>query len=683
MRGADGSGQRPDRRDRAGRSERCRRSAAAFAASTHFNPVVLACACATPRAAVRSRSATSIPRRSSSRASRRTAASSRRSSGPACGTARWRDWKTVFVEVPEATFTPVKTVNDLLRPAHQPRRAEREGRPTWTPSSSPAAPASSARTSSAWRSRETDGARRRARQADLRRQPARASPTCGATRASPSCRATSPTARLVDRALRRAPADVGRQLRRREPRRPLDRRPARLRRDQHRRHLRAARRRARLLRASSTPTARERFRFLHVSTDEVYGSLGADRALHRDDAVRAELALLRLEGGRRPPGARLPRHLRAADADHQLLEQLRPVPVSREADPADDPQRARGQPLPIYGDGGNVRDWLYVEDHCAGILLVLERGQAGRDVQHRRRATSARNLAAGRPPLRTARRARAGRAPTRRCAAKGLGRYADLKTLRRRPARPRPALRHRRQQDPPRARLDAAPRLRVRPRARRCAGTSPTAPGARPCRRAATGASASAATVAARRAERAARRARSHHAQGHHPRRRLRHAAVSADARGQQAAAAGLRQADDLLSAVDADAGRHPRDPGDHDAARPGGLPAPARRRRRARACDIQYAAQPQPGGPRAGVPDRRDVHRRRRASPWSSATTSSTATASRTMLRRAAARDRRRDRLRLPGARSGALRRGRVRRARAGRSASRRSRRSRARPTP
>jgi dTDP-glucose 4,6-dehydratase len=36
-----------------------------------------------------------------------------------------------------------------------------------------------------------------------------------------------------------------------------------------------------------------------------------------------------------------------------------------------------GQPLPIYGDGLNVRDWLYVEDHCAGILLVLQRGRTG------------------------------------------------------------------------------------------------------------------------------------------------------------------------------------------------------------------------------------------------------------------------------------------------------------------
>ena len=36
-----------------------------------------------------------------------------------------------------------------------------------------------------------------------------------------------------------------------------------------------------------------------------------------------------------------------------------------------------GKPLPIYGDGGNVRDWLYVEDHCAGILLALQHGRLG------------------------------------------------------------------------------------------------------------------------------------------------------------------------------------------------------------------------------------------------------------------------------------------------------------------
>jgi dTDP-glucose 4,6-dehydratase len=36
-----------------------------------------------------------------------------------------------------------------------------------------------------------------------------------------------------------------------------------------------------------------------------------------------------------------------------------------------------GKPLPVYGDGGHIRDWLYVEDHCAGILLVLQQGEVG------------------------------------------------------------------------------------------------------------------------------------------------------------------------------------------------------------------------------------------------------------------------------------------------------------------
>ncbi len=90
--------------------------------------------------------------------------------------------------------------------------------------------------------------------------------------------------------------------------------------------------------------AREAFRFLHVSTDEVYGSLGpADPAFTRDDAVRAQQPVRRVEGGLRPPGARLPPHLRPADADHELLEQLRALPVSREADSAHDRQRARRQ----------------------------------------------------------------------------------------------------------------------------------------------------------------------------------------------------------------------------------------------------------------------------------------------------------------------------------------------------
>ena len=53
---------------------------------------------------------------------------------------------------------------------------------------------------------------------------------------------------------------------------------------------------------------------------------------------------------------------------YQFPEKLIPLMITRAID---------GEPLPIYGDGGNVRDWLHVDDHCAGILLVLAKGRAG------------------------------------------------------------------------------------------------------------------------------------------------------------------------------------------------------------------------------------------------------------------------------------------------------------------
>ena len=77
-----------------------------------------------------------------------------------------------------------------------------------------------------------------------------------------------------------------------------------------------------------------RFRFHHVSTDEVFGSLGPTGKFTEDDPVRAELALFGVEGGLRPSGPRLARNLRAADVHQQLLQQLRALPFSGKADPA-------------------------------------------------------------------------------------------------------------------------------------------------------------------------------------------------------------------------------------------------------------------------------------------------------------------------------------------------------------
>ncbi len=89
---------------------------------------------------------------------------------------------------------------------------------------------------------------------------------------------------------------------------------------------------------------RDAFRFLHVSTDEVYGSLGDDRpGVQRNDRLRSEQPVLGQQGGQRPSGARLPPHLRPADAHHQLQQQLRALSLPGEADPAGDPQRAGRQ----------------------------------------------------------------------------------------------------------------------------------------------------------------------------------------------------------------------------------------------------------------------------------------------------------------------------------------------------
>jgi dTDP-glucose 4,6-dehydratase len=119
------------------------------------------------------------------------------------------------------------------------------------------------------------------------------------------------------------------------------------------------------------------FRFLHVSTDEVYGSLGND-GLFSEDSLYA-------------PNS--PYSASKAGADHLVRAYLHtyglPTLVtncSNNYGPYHFPEKLiplmilnamEGKPLPIYGDGGNVRDWLYVEDHCRGILRVLEAGRVG------------------------------------------------------------------------------------------------------------------------------------------------------------------------------------------------------------------------------------------------------------------------------------------------------------------
>ncbi|WP_454456307.1 dTDP-glucose 4,6-dehydratase [Thauera phenylacetica] len=130
---------------------------------------------------------------------------------------------------------------------------------------------------------------------------------------------------------------------------------------------------------SALPAAeREAFRFLHVSTDEVYGSLGPN-----DPAFTETKAY--------EPNS--PYSASKAASDHlvRAWHHTYGLPVlttncSNNYGPYQFPEKLiplmivnalAGRPLPIYGDGQNVRDWLYVGDHCSAIREVLARGSLG------------------------------------------------------------------------------------------------------------------------------------------------------------------------------------------------------------------------------------------------------------------------------------------------------------------
>ena len=125
-------------------------------------------------------------------------------------------------------------------------------------------------------------------------------------------------------------------------------------------------------------TARRTFRFLHVSTDEVYGSLG----LH-DQAFSETTAYA--------PNSPYAASKAASDHLARAYYHTYGLPVittncSNNYGPLQFPEKLipliilnalEGKPLPVYGDGGNVRDWLFVADHCSAIRAVLERGSIG------------------------------------------------------------------------------------------------------------------------------------------------------------------------------------------------------------------------------------------------------------------------------------------------------------------
>jgi dTDP-glucose 4,6-dehydratase len=121
-------------------------------------------------------------------------------------------------------------------------------------------------------------------------------------------------------------------------------------------------------------------RFVHVSTDEVYGSIEEGSWTERWPvapnspyaASKAGSDLLALAAHRTHGMDVVVTRCSNNYGPYQFPEKVIPLFVTNLLD---------GRPVPLYGDGGNVRDWLHVEDHCRGIELVLEKGRAG-EVYH-------------------------------------------------------------------------------------------------------------------------------------------------------------------------------------------------------------------------------------------------------------------------------------------------------------
>lgn len=120
-----------------------------------------------------------------------------------------------------------------------------------------------------------------------------------------------------------------------------------------------------------------RFRFMHISTDEVFGSLGSEGLFHEET----------------PYAPRSPYAASKAGSDHLVRSWGHtyglPVVVtncSNNYGPYHFPEKLiplmiinaiEGKPLPVYGKGDNIRDWLYVDDHAAALMLVAEKGVPG------------------------------------------------------------------------------------------------------------------------------------------------------------------------------------------------------------------------------------------------------------------------------------------------------------------
>ena len=128
--------------------------------------------------------------------------------------------------------------------------------------------------------------------------------------------------------------------------------------------------------ASLSDGEKAAFRLLHVSTDEVYGSLGADAPAFTEEHTYQPNSPYSASKAASDHLVRAYHHTYGLPVittncsnnygPYQFPEKLIPLMIHN---------ALNGKPLPVYGDGLNVRDWLYVGDHCAAIRAVLERGK--------------------------------------------------------------------------------------------------------------------------------------------------------------------------------------------------------------------------------------------------------------------------------------------------------------------
>jgi dTDP-glucose 4,6-dehydratase len=250
----------------------------------------------------------------------------------------------------------------------------------------------------------------------------------------------------------RPPAGRRDPPRRRVARRPLDPRPGRLHRDQHQVGTYTCSKRQGAHWSALDAAAKAAFRFHHVSTDEVFGSLG-------DSGLFLETS---------PYQPNSPYSASKAASDHlvRAWHHTYGLPTvmtncSNNYGPCQFPEKliplmihnaVSDKPLPIYGKGDNVRDWLYVDDHCPRAAPGLRTGRLVGETYNIGGHNEKTNL----------------EVVDTLCALldelkpRPTASATASRRSRRRPPRPRQALRHRRRQDPARTGLDAAGELRNR-----------------------------------------------------------------------------------------------------------------------------------------------------------------------------------------------------------------------------